>query len=661
MGFSTQILSKGGVDFFAPFVFYYKGKKRMFVTTGPVSQKKYVDRLWGLEDEVAKYEKWYVSGANTIQLYEEITKGNWRKLSFGFPDINQFDEMMGCSFLEQNHKMYLFFSGKIGNMWSLYIIEGIDGETWGSSREVLKPSLHTDQEHVFLPSVLMVNGQFHMWYVGRNYNNRRIHYAVSSDLYCWDKKGVVFDLGNQGDPDDYATDCPSVKYVNELFVMAYGGGLMRGIMLASSQDGLKWNRVKPEIFRGPSTSKDHLYAFYPSLYLDEQDSFRIIYAGENRDNEWSIFERKETYDMHNLMKVEPYEVNIEWYEKALHIISKVPPKYMGEPDDCHQDIEKYNNKLEGIQQIRPSSSPLFLVEYNKTPIKEVFKLGRSREKLEVEYEFRNRFSRVLPVIPAAIKYISQTPIMIMPYVENAVELAKYATIHPERFMNILEDLLDRFVTITRQTMIPYDIELINFTGQTPQLMIQWLRKLLIQGLNPLFLNPIIVNGKRLGCSIYEELSRCDKVIETTPEWISMFTGDNHFRNFLVTEAEDYYALDFEFSGYIDLDYTVAKFIGSAIKHLNVTQNESIAVNQNGTFVDYEFMDDVHRSMLSTSWFFDKLQSLPINYSRVYALLFSKLYFRLDQVWQRSSEERAKNVAMAVVAIQLFRNQDDGHV
>lgn len=656
MAHSYPVLSTEGIDYFAPYVFNYCGQKRMLLTTGKTSDKIFKDKTWTINPNKTQVEKWYVSGKNSIEMFAETGPNKWKKVDCNIPEINKFEDVMGCSLVTFDQSYYLYFSAKSDSVWKIYVSTSNDVINWGIPQVAMEPSISTDCEHVFMPSVVVLDNTFYMWYAGRDFNNRRIHYSTSKDGYHWLKQGAVLNLGALGDPDDYATDCPSVLHINNLYIMAYGGGLMRGIMLATSSDGRQWNRLGPEIFRGKQHHSDHLYAFYPCLYQNSDTTFELFYAGESVCNEWSILSRHHSYSSNDLDTWNSYQANEGWRQKALYILNEVPSQYYEEPEDCHQETEKYSNEQEGIEQIRPSSTPLFKVKYQNTDVaSEVIKLGRSREHLEAEMQYRNQCKTLIPMVPASIQYIGQRPVLVMPYLDQTMELASLAGSRPTQFMNILTDLLNCFVALTQKTMIPYDPYSITHTGQTPEIMQKWLHELEEQTRKPLFDKSLVVNGHKTENTIRLAVVRSIAHIGTDPDWISLYTGDNHFRNFLVDERDDflYYAIDFEFSGYIDIDYSVAKFIGSAIKHLNSFQNVKITEEKDMIYVDFEYAHHVFKTLLETDWFFDKFKSLPINYNRVYAMLISKMYFRLNNVLEQPKEQALKHLAMVTIATRLF--------
>jgi len=207
----------------------------------------------------------------------------------------------------------LFHEG-IYKMWG-----GIGSFNYATSPDGLDWTLHPDSPVLVPgpdwydlvaadnPSVLVIDGLYHMWYscVAAD-DNSRIAHATSFDGIEWTKdiENPVMDLGSPGDLDSNELIHPCVIHEPPLFRMWYNGvggtgTLEQRILYAVSLDGVSWARDdEPALEPGPNGDWDdyQLYmmnvlkygATYYMFYTgsDEAGSFGIGYATSPDGNDW---------------------------------------------------------------------------------------------------------------------------------------------------------------------------------------------------------------------------------------------------------------------------------------------------------------------------------------------------------------------------------------
>ena len=136
------------------------------------------------------------------------------------------------------------------------------------------------------PCVIFENDTFKMWHAGGDGNTVRIGYATSIDGATWNKDTIhspVLDVGAPGEWDDYAVNWPSVVFVNGIYHMWYAGfpnSSVCEIGHATSPDGLVWIKDpdNPVLEQGPAGSWDSYWVDTPFIIF-ENDTFHLWYSG----------------------------------------------------------------------------------------------------------------------------------------------------------------------------------------------------------------------------------------------------------------------------------------------------------------------------------------------------------------------------------------------
>lgn len=193
-------------------------------------------------------------------------------------------------------KYHMWYSG--GSFTSNLLIghaTSDDGIIW--TKDINNPVLNPgpagswDENWIHLPSVLVINNTFHMWYTGHKGTNRsfdfQIGHATSSDGITWtkDPNNPVLTRGATGAWDYAWIAGPSVIYDGSkyhLWYGAYDGTNMIRFGHATSSDALTWTKdpSNPVLGRGYSTSWDYPRVDSPCVIFDGE-TFHMFYSGGN--------------------------------------------------------------------------------------------------------------------------------------------------------------------------------------------------------------------------------------------------------------------------------------------------------------------------------------------------------------------------------------------
>ena len=127
--------------------------------------------------------------------------------------------------------------------------------------------------NVYAPDVLVEGGVYRMWYGGQGRDGHdRINLAESRDGKTWDRKGVILDNGEANHVND-----PSVVKVDGTYYLYYtraGAGVVDEIALATSRDGIAWERRGIVLKPGREGEWDGLLVGRPSV-LHEGGLFKM--------------------------------------------------------------------------------------------------------------------------------------------------------------------------------------------------------------------------------------------------------------------------------------------------------------------------------------------------------------------------------------------------
>ncbi len=187
---------------------------------------------------------------------------------------------------------HMWYSGSDGSTFRIGHATSDDGFSW--TKDLMNPVLDIgsasswENYNVFMPSVLLVDSIFHMWYNGDDGYNERIGHATSIDGTNWikDVNNPVLDLGPSGSWDDFEIFpmAGSVIFIDTMFHLYYGGiGMSQGqyaIGHATSTDGSTWTRnsQNPIMEAGYWGDFDD-FGVIPGSVLFDGDTFEMWYSG----------------------------------------------------------------------------------------------------------------------------------------------------------------------------------------------------------------------------------------------------------------------------------------------------------------------------------------------------------------------------------------------
>jgi predicted GH43/DUF377 family glycosyl hydrolase len=196
----------------------------------------------------------------------------------------------------ENGIYHMWYAGNDHTSWENWEIgyaNSTDGLYWikyiNNPVLTLGPNGAWDDIAVGAPTVLYLNGIFHMWYVGVDGSVNRIGYANSTDGLSWNKYpgNPVLDIGPWDSWEDNIISGPKVIYNGTGFEMWYQGhdGIRYRIGRATSYDGLLWNKYvgNPVLNIGPADSWDDVHVSASSVLFDGL-TYRMWYSGYNGSN-----------------------------------------------------------------------------------------------------------------------------------------------------------------------------------------------------------------------------------------------------------------------------------------------------------------------------------------------------------------------------------------
>ncbi len=131
--------------------------------------------------------------------------------------------------------------------------------------------------NVYAPEIRIENGVYRMWYGGQGRDGHdRIHYAESRDGTKWKRRGAVLE-----DKEANHVNDPSVVKKGEAYFLYYtvaGSGVTDRIDVATSWDGIRWERMGVALRPGSAGEWDALLVGRPSV-LVEDGVFKMWYDG----------------------------------------------------------------------------------------------------------------------------------------------------------------------------------------------------------------------------------------------------------------------------------------------------------------------------------------------------------------------------------------------
>ena len=249
-------------------------------------------------------------------------------------------------------------------------------------------------------------------------------------------------------------------------------------------------------------------------------------------------------------------------------------------------------------------------------------------------------------------------LLIMPYVEVEFSLNELFSRDAKRFKSLYVKMLFECTNIIRTSYSSDCFEKMQYTGQTLELMSKWCDDIDEKYRGIELLND--VNGKKYNIS--EQIRKAKRLINLKPEYCVLFNGDLNLHNVLCANSGIKY-IDFEYWGYYDLDYVVAKIIGSLYKHCKCLKVTKYCVDQNEFCIRY-YVDEIVKQLFSIDLYMEAFVGVKVNYERVKAYILAKLYFRFMAAydnWQikngnnQSIERAIEELAIVLGVLDLFNN------
>lgn len=646
MKFIKRMFYEQRFSLFAPAYFKETNENResLIVTAGKNSDKVFGTKTW----QNGKVENWYKYGCSSFWLYEKKNL-QWELKTKQFIDTSDFDDVMKLCVIKQNEIVYSWFSGLKNEVWNIYfcrIVNGIQEEI----QEIIIDKTQYQSQHSFLPCVIF-DSCFKLWYVGRDGKNRRILYAESTDGIHWINNQKVLDLGEFGEGDAYAVDCPDVIKLKTAYVMTYGGGTSRGIHVAFSANGIHWKKVGQCVFRGNLSEDTYNYSFYPCFMVDKKivpDDLKdvsLIFAGEDANGNWSIQLYEDWGKFINEDFLHDGRMYDNWLETC-NEINQIPNIYRCmQSDSNNTDFYYEDNK---ICQLKPSTALVFREKRRNI----IYKFSLSRQNAENEMKACFTLGRQLNIVKKSIKYIdSENTVLLMPYIKNAMSLKELAQKDMCRFVVVYKVVLEDCRRIFIENLVDDSTAQISFTGQTPALLRQWCQNI-IHRLESLQLTQLVSLRTHREYDLLNEFKKAQDAVEASSKKLVYFTGDPNMNNILVDPDNAHHYIDMEYLGFFDLDYVVAKLVGSFIKHcvpMSITE-----YYENGKlYIGYEEKSPLLKGMLNYKFYADIFSCVAVNYKRVVAFILIKLHFRIMELTNDFNEKNVRKQLMILLAALDF--------
>jgi hypothetical protein len=612
---------------FAPAAVISGGIRLLAFTVGAEADRAYGTRLHA--DGTA--EPWYAGGRNLVRL-TRVASGDVISPDAGtaLPAPEGTTDMTGASLASDGGLLRAWYGARgRDRAWRIFhSASGDAGATWASPVAVLVPGPagQPDCEHVLLPAVLRHGGGWLMWYAGRDGAHRRIHLASSADGLAWQRHGTVLGLGPDGSPDAYAADCPTVAAAPDgTFVMLYGAGTSRSVAAAVSRDGTRWQRLGPLVHRGEPGEPDSKYAFYPALLPAGPGTAELLYAGEDDQGRWRVLSAG-ALDLTALAgRRPPMTISPGVHAAVAAIRGGVPRKYLDEPGDCHDSGAPAWRSPEGtVTQLRPSSVPVFAVRGTRPA---VIKLSRDRRLAEREADGAAVLHPRIRVPEMALHYDDAgRAAVVMQYLDGA-PLSTLAASGDDRFLPVLDDVSARLAALTAATAVPATQAEAAQTLQAPEVTASWIGDI-AAALAPWDGSQLRLNGRPLGLTPAQVTSTALRLAAQPPTMLALSSGDVHLGNIIVAPGSKlWHLIDLEFAGLHDPDRAAAGFLASVLKHAGLITAATADAAGGEIRVTTELRSEACGRLLDTPLLLGRLGAGTCDPARVFAFMVASLRFR----------------------------------
>jgi predicted GH43/DUF377 family glycosyl hydrolase len=161
---------------------------------------------------------------------------------------------------------------------------------WDRMGIVIGPNA-SQEDRVYAPTVIYDSGTYKMWYVGDDYSppyGSRIFYATSPDGYSWTRQGLVIPVGFEGTYDTVGVNFPAVMKDGAVYKMWYSGydSNYYRLLYATSPDGVTWTSQGLVMDRGTLPGDYDYYGIYEATVTrDAGGLYHVWYAGQGGDHD----------------------------------------------------------------------------------------------------------------------------------------------------------------------------------------------------------------------------------------------------------------------------------------------------------------------------------------------------------------------------------------
>ncbi|MEN3616073.1 phosphotransferase [Plantactinospora sp. ZYX-F-223] len=496
------------------------------------------------------------------------------------------------------------------------------------------------------------DGWWWMWYVCQDERGRRVHMARSVDGRAWHYRRMAVDLGEPGSADADGVDCPSVVATSDgTLVMAYGAGTSRSLAAAVSRDGVIWRKLGPILHRrlvGPDTGR----VWYPAWLPTGSDVAELLYAGQDAHACWTILTAGQVALPLLAARPSPLPLTAAADAALTHIRAAVTDDYLVEPD-YHRPPPVYRSPDGRVEQLRPSTSPVFTFRDGPGQPAGVVKLGRDRASAEREFSGQQALARYYPIPTATLHYQQGQAALVMEYLDG-IPLAGLARTDPARFEAILADVAARLATTAGATLVPTQHldGPPDHTEEAPAVLAGWAAELTAR-LRPWSRHRLTLDGEPLPFTLAGLLDLTHGRLAQPPTWVVHASGDPHLNNVHVARhGQRWWLLDCEYAGLHDLEYLLAKLLTSCFKHTGLLTATATTRHQS-LHLDARIEHPVGQRLLTTPWLLGPFARLPTDRQRLAAHLLPLLNFRFTSY---GDGPPAFGLTALVLAARLILNQ-----
>jgi hypothetical protein len=475
------------------------------------------------------------------------------------------------------------------------------------------------------PSVVHDEDGYKLWYAPRHRGRHHIFVSRSNDGRDWKKPELALAGGAFGEADSEGAAQPWVVHHRGRYVMVYRGAPANCLLWATSSDGVAWTKCGCLLFRGSAGAPDECELAWPCLAttFEEDSSFRLAYAGRSAAGTWCLLETD--VDMNRASQAAEYAPAATTLERMRAVLRS--------PDQRHLELRLGPAKhgepfvaLAGVRQLFPSSTPVFEVRTGTHA--EIVKVGRSSAFIEREYDRGILLDDHLPIVPRALRYIDDRAVLIMPSISGGT-LSEITKRDRQLFDRFVGELVSRTADAMAATLQPFDPQRIDFSTQTPMLLLQRFCLLLDDAVQlpiPSALRtPLVINGSRCPLTIRQAAKGACEEFLRPPQWLVYFETDLKFEHFLYdNRRERLLAIDSEYAGWTDPNWVLATLLFAILSESGSTPELQLAVTKRQVRIDANL--GWGAEALADGWVVDRVRDarVPIDTNRTLACALALL-------------------------------------